>query len=151
MIGRPTSYTPEIADEICSQIVLGSSLRTICKAESMPCVATIFNWFRTQKGFLEQYEKAKESQADTLAEDILDIADDGVNDWMAKNAPDDPGYSYNGEHVQRSRLRVDARKWIASKLKPKKYGDRTTLAGDDNAPLSISIKKFVVEKAQNGS
>lgn len=125
--GRPSLYTPELADAICAEIVQGYSLRTICKAESMPCVATIFSWFRTKPEFLEQYEKAKEAQADMLAEDLLDIADDGTNDWMEKYDKDGAaiGYQINGEHIQRSRLRVDTRKWIASKLKAKKYGDST--------------------------
>jgi hypothetical protein len=74
VIGRPSKYTPELADAICAEIAMGYSLRTICKSESMPCVKTIFNWFRTQPDFLQQYEKAKETQADYLAEDLLDIA-----------------------------------------------------------------------------
>jgi len=107
----------------------------------MPCVATIFNWFRTEKGFLEQYEKAKEAQADTLAEELLDIADDGTNDWMEKTNKDGEniGWQLNGEHVQRSRLRVDTRKWVASKLKPKKYGDKLAhqVTGANGGPIQI--------------
>lgn len=141
-IGRPTHYTIELANAICEQIVLGYSLRTICKDESMPCVATIFNWLRKHKDFLEQYEKAKEEQADALAEEMLDIADDGSNDWMAKTGKDSEslGWQVNGEHVQRSRLRLDTRKWIASKLKPKKYGDSTQIkhADADGNKLSLS-------------
>lgn len=125
-LGRPSTFSQDLADRICGEIVQGHSLRTICKSEEMPCVATIFNWFRSQPKFLEQYEKSKEEQADALAEEMLDIADDGTNDWMER--VDDEGaivgYRINGEHVQRSRLRLDTRKWIASKLKPKKYGDR---------------------------
>jgi hypothetical protein len=109
----------------------------------MPCVATIFNWLRKHDDFLEQYERAKEIQADALAEDILDIADDGTNDWMAREDKDGKniGWQLNGEHVQRSRLRVDARKWIASKLKPKKYGDQVKVeaTGKDGAPLPPAV------------
>lgn len=141
--GRPTSYSPELADKICEEIVLGFSLRTICKKESMPCVSTIFNWLRTNESFLEQYEKAKESQADSLAEEILDIADDGTNDWMERQNKDGSTYiALNVEHVQRSRLRVDARKWIASKLKPKKYGDSAMvkIGGDGGDAIKIDNK-----------
>jgi hypothetical protein len=79
--------------------------------------------------FAEQYAHARDSQADTLADEILDIADDGSNDYMGDDE------TYNGDAVARSKLRVDARKWIASKLKPKKYGDKTLLGSDPENPL----------------
>ena len=103
----------------------------------MPCVTTVFSWLRKYPEFLKQYETAKEESADLHAEDILDIADDGSNDWMEVNDKDNVGYRANGEHIQRSRLRVDARKWVASKLKPKKYGDKvqTELTGADGKDL----------------
>jgi hypothetical protein len=125
-LGRPTIYNQELADAICSRIIEGYSLRTVCKADDMPDVTTILRWLREKPDFRLQYEKAKEEQADALAEEMLDIADDGTNDWMEKYGKDGEnlGYQVNGEHVQRSRLRLDTRKWIASKLKPKKYGDR---------------------------
>jgi hypothetical protein len=65
------------------------------------------------------------------------IADDGRNDWMARKDPSNPGYELNGEHVQRSRLRLDARKWLTSKILPKQYGDRTEVEayGKDGRPL----------------
>lgn len=148
-IGRPSDYSPELADKICEQIVLGYSLRTISKDESMPCVSTIFNWIRSKPEFLQQYEKAKAEQADALTEDMLDIADDGSNDWMIKTGKDAEsiGWQLNGEHVQRSRLRLDTRKWIASKLKPKKYGDRTILAGDPESPVNVitRIERTIVD------
>lgn len=108
----------------------------------MPCVATIFNWFRNYPEFLKQYEKAKEESADALAEEILDIADDGTNDWMIRQNKDgSESIVINAEHVQRSRLRVDSRKWIASKLKPKKYGDKTAVEHSGN----LSLDKLVTE------
>jgi len=135
--GRPSDFTQELADSICAQLALGDSLRTVCKAESMPCVTTVFSWLRKYPEFLKQYETAKEESADLHAEDMLDIADNGSNDWMAANDPENAGYRSNGEHIQRSRLRVDTRKWIASKLKPKKYGDRVQaeLTGADGKDL----------------
>jgi hypothetical protein len=138
-VGRPSDYSPELSDKICAAIASGLSLRTICKEESMPCVATIFNWIRRFPEFLEQYEKAKAEQADALAEEMLDIADDGTNDWMEAHDKDGNaiGWKVNGEHVQRSRLRLDTRKWLASKLKAKKYGDKLTqeLTGADGKDL----------------
>ena len=140
--GRPTKYSTELGNKICQEIVLGYSLRTICKEDEMPSVATIFNWFTAFPEFLEQYTRAKEAQADALVEEMLDIADDGSNDWMAKHGKDGAGtgFALNGENVHRSRLRIDTRKWTASKLKAKKYGDSTQLklADADGNKLSFS-------------
>ena len=138
-VGRPTLYTPELAAQICEQLSLGLSLRSVCRRDDMPCIATVFLWFQKHTEFSEQYDKAKEQSAEAHAEDMLDIADDGTNDWMDRNDPENPGYKFNGEHVQRSRLRVDTRKWIASKLKPKKYGDnsRTEHTGEGGGPILL--------------
>lgn len=90
----------------------------------MPAAANVFLWIQRHPEFREQYATAKAEAADAFAEEMLDIADEASNDWMKSNDPENPGYKLNGEHINRSRLRVDTRKWIASKLKPKKYGDR---------------------------
>lgn len=154
-VGRPSDFTPELGDKVCAEIVMGYSLRTICKNESMPCVATIFNWFRKYPQFLEQYEKAKEAQADMLAEELLDICDDGANDWMEKTGKEGEsiGWQLNGEHVQRSRLRVDTRKWIASKLKAKKYGDKIqqeVTITDSTVDETIKALEKKLEELSNG-
>jgi hypothetical protein len=121
--GRPSLYSKELASKICEEIAQGKSLRTICKADEMPAVATIFLWFQKHKEFVEQYDKAKQEQAVAMAEEILDIADDGTNDYYEN---DDGKVLLAAENIQRSRLRVDTRKWLLSKLVPKKYGDRVT-------------------------
>ncbi len=115
--GRPTDYSQELADSICAELAEGISLRTVCDPDSMPNKSTVFRWLRTQEGFSDQYARAKTDSADALLEDMLHIADDDKED------------------VQRSRLRVDVRKWAASKLKPKKYGDKTIHSGDPDNPL----------------
>ena len=84
-------------------------MRTVCANKAMPDRSTVFRWLAKYPEFRDQYARAKEESADALSEDILDIADDATED------------------VQRSRLRVDARKWLAAKMKPKKYGDRQTI------------------------
>lgn len=143
-VGRPSQYSQELSDRICAQIASGSSLRTICLAEDMPCVASIFNWLRTKPEFLEHYEKAKAEQADALAEEMLDIADDGSNDWMERHDKEGAaiGWVVNGEHVQRSRLRLDTRKWLASKLKAKKYGDKTAVEHSGTIGLSGILEEI---------
>ncbi len=124
--GRPESYSQSIADRICEQIATTQrSLRTICTDENMPSVQTVLKWLREDKnGFLAQYTRAKEEQADLLVEDMLDIADDGTNDYMTIEKGDKTYNVEDKEVTNRSKLRVETRKWIASKLKPKKYGDK---------------------------
>lgn len=125
-MGRPSDFTPEIANRICEELIEGASLRAICLADDMPNAATVCRWLGKHEDFREQYAHAREAQADTLTDEMLDIADDGSNDWMEKkNGQGDViGVEYNGDAVQRSRLRIDTRKWYASKLAPKKYGEK---------------------------
>lgn len=123
--GRPSGFTQEIADQICERIADGESLRMITGLESMPSRATVFRWLSENKKFQDQYAHARESQADTLFDEMLDIADDGSNDWMEIQRKDGSTEEVvNHEHIQRSRLRIDARKWMAGKLRPKKYGEK---------------------------
>lgn len=120
--GRPTKYTNEIADLICNKISTSNKgLHVLCKEdESLPHVATIYRWLNDKKDFCDKYARARGEQADLLADEIIEIADDTSNDTI--NTED--GEIPNTEWIQRSRLRVDARKWKASKLAPKKYGDK---------------------------
>lgn len=137
--GRPTLYTKDLSDAICARLAKGESMRSISRDADMPVTTTLFRWLRENPEFKQQYETAKEESADCLAEELVEIADDGRNDWIETNDPDNPGYKYNGEHVQRSRLRVDARKWIASKLKPKKYGEKISQEHIINGELKTTV------------
>lgn len=137
-IGRPTRYSKRLADKICALLAEGRSLRTVCRDPKMPGASTVFAWLRKYEDFQQQYARAKEEAADALVEEILDIADDGTNDWMKLNIKGREVTTLNKEHVQRSRLRIDTRKWIASKLKPKKYGEKLDLTTQgDKLPTPI--------------
>lgn len=123
--GRPSKYTKELADAICERLAMGESMRTVCIEETMPAMSTIFKWLRENDQFSEQYARAKQESADAMAEEILDIADNGTNDWETIELEN--GYEkevINHEVLARSRLRVDTRKWLMAKMKPKKYGDK---------------------------
>ncbi len=126
--GRPTSYTPELGDLICEGIANARSLASICNEnEDLPTARSVYTWLRSNEEFLLNYERSKEDQADYLAEEILEIADDSRNDFMDRldeNGEVSAATKLNSENIQRSRLRVDARKWIASKFKTKRYGDK---------------------------
>lgn len=137
--GRPTDYSDEIAAAICERIADGESLRSICDDEAMPARTTVFNWLGRYPEFVNQYAIARGEQADALFDEILDIADDGRNDWIEKRDADgnNIGWRENGEALRRSQLRVDTRKWMAGKLAPKKYGDKSALelTGKDGGPV----------------
>ena len=90
----------------------------------MPTVSTVCKWLVDFPTFSEQYARAREIQADTLFDEILDIADESTND---KTVNADGNEVVNHEAIQRARLRVDTRKWMAGKLKPKKYGEKQAI------------------------
>lgn len=117
-----TTYTDAIASAICERIGDGESLRSICASEDMPSKSTVFKWLAENKAFSDQYARARESQADSMADDIVSIADE----------PGDPNDK---------RVRIDARKWVASKLRAKVYGDKVTQehTGANGGPLNISV------------
>lgn len=122
-----SKYTQEIADKICSLVATTSkSMRTICKEVGID-YQTHLNWFRSHPEYFDQYARAKEDQSDLLIEEMIEIADDSTGDEMVTV---DGVVKMNSEYVQRSRIRIDTRKWIASKLKPKKYGDKLDLTSD---------------------
>lgn len=140
--GRPTDYTQDKADAICEQLAMGDSLRTVCKSDDMPTVKTVFNWLRKYPEFLQQYTRAKEESADAMADDILDIADDGTNDWTTRKNKDGSEYDVvDNDVIQRSRLRVETRKWLMAKMKPKKYGDKLDMTSDGEKLEGLVIIK----------
>lgn len=139
--GRPSIYTQELATAICAHIAEGKSLRIIGGMDSMPHQATIMAWLDgSRPEFSEQYARAREAQADKLAEEILAIADDGRSDTYLDAEGNE---KTDSEVIQRSKLRVEARKWLASKMAPKKYGDKMAIGGaDDLGPVQTVTKEM---------
>jgi hypothetical protein len=117
--GRPSGFSVELGDRICEALADGLSVRRIMRTESFS-MSMLFRWLRQFPDFREQYARARSDQAHALVMDALDIADDGGQDYVTE----DGEVRFNSEHVQRSRLRVDTRKWYASKVLPKIYGER---------------------------
>ncbi len=126
--GRPSLYTEALAAEICRRLAEGETLRSVCRDKAMPDKATILRWLADKKkaDFREQYVYAREMQADALFDEALEIADDASGDWTKDK---DGKKVLDHENIQRSRLRVDTRKWAAGKLAPKRYGDKLDLGG----------------------
>lgn len=140
--GRASDYTPEIAQAICMRIAEGESLRMICRDDSMPDKSTVLRWIGRHAEFRDQYAQAKELGVEAIAEELFEIADDGTNDWMEMTDSEGNAYGYkvNGEHIQRSKLRIDTRKWYLSKILPKKYGDRI------QQDLTVDMKEGLAER-----
>lgn len=146
-LGRPTSYTDEIGLEICERLANGESLRSICLDSHLPHKATVFRWLLSDNdlhdNFRDQYALAREIQYQSMADDLLDIADDGSNDWMDNNNPESPGYVINGEALGRSRLRVDTRKWFMSKVLPK-FKDKEPEGG--NSDIAAILAQLIASR-----
>ena len=140
-LGAPSTYTPELAAAICEHIAAGKSLRTIAALDGMPAQSTIMVWLDGKHpDFTEQYARAREAQADKLAEEILAIADDGRSDTYLDAEGNE---KTDNEAIQRSKLRVDTRKWLASKMAPKKYGDKVAIGGaDDLGPVQTVTREM---------
>lgn len=129
-MGRSSDYSQEVVEAICRRLIEGESLRTICKDDEMPATSTVCLWLTQHAEFAEQYARAREAQADALADEILDIANTPQIGIIRKIKED--GVEITEEDMLgHRRLQVDARKWLASKLQPKKYGEKldTTLKG----------------------
>ncbi len=134
--GRPSKYTPKLAARICERIADGEPLRSVCRDAAMPDKSTVLRWLGNDESaeFRDQYAYAREMQADGLFDEALEIADDVSVDWTEDK---DGKKVFDHEHVQRSRLRVDTRKWAAGKLAPKVYGDKMQHTGDGGGPIRV--------------
>lgn len=121
--GRPTDYTLELAKEICDAVASSNvGIKKLCKERKhWPSHDTIYRWISCHKEFSDLYARAKRLQIEVIVDEILDIADDTSNDNFIN---EDCKLIINHEHIHRSRLRIDTRKWLASKLVPKVYGDK---------------------------
>lgn len=129
-VGRPSSFTKEMGDLICDRMETGESLRSICKDDDFPHLGQVIKWLASNANieFRLQYAHSRQVGLEVMADEVLNIADQEPVK-TADGKIDNAG-------VQHQRLRVDTRKWILSKQLPKVYGDRTILAGDEDAPLN---------------
>lgn len=129
---RPSDFTQELADHICERLSEGESLRSICNDMDSPGKTTVFRWLATNKEFRDQYARARECQADAIADEILNIADEA-------------------EDAGKARVQIDARKWLAGKLRPKVYGDKVSqeITGADGGPVQITRIELVAARVNS--
>lgn len=130
-MARLSSYTPEIADKICEGIAQGKSLVRVCNELDVE-YGTVYGWLHKYPDFMNNYTHAREAQADYLADGVLDIADDST-----LQADD-------------RRVKIDARKWYAGKLKPKKYGEKIGIGGaEDLTAIRVEHKVLTSEQSED--
>ena len=139
---RVIPYTPELGEEICQRIANGASGVQICKDPDMPDWPTIARWVKQRKDFAEAYREARELQAQYWADSIIDIADDATNDYMNRQRRDGAMERvFDRESFERSRLRVQGRQWMVSRLLRQVYGDRIGVTGGDGeSPVGIKVE-----------
>ena len=110
--GRPSTYTSSMAEQICERIAEGEPLTRICKDRQIPAYRTVLGWRAANKEFQQMYARARQDAADTLADQIRELAGRVERGELEPNA---------------GRIVIDTLKWVASKLKPREYGDRAQL------------------------
>lgn len=142
-MGRPTRYTEKLGTEICIRLSEGESLRCICEDEHMPAASTVCLWvIDNREGFAERYARARELQYLGMADELLDIADDGKNDWITRKSKSGEEFEvFNKEAAERSKLRVETRKWVLAKVMPKVYGDKVTNEITGNLALTNAVDR----------
>jgi hypothetical protein len=139
--GRPSTYTVELAREICERLSLGEVLNQICRDEHMPSRPTVMAWLRAHPEFDAEYIRAREQMMDIWAEEVVEISEDGTNDWMEREIAAGRVVTVtNAEATARSKLRVDSRKWLLSKLRPETYGDSQRI--DLKGKISLTEKEI---------
>lgn len=140
MKGRPTKYSEELADKICD-LISNSNRGLAFHCENLNIApSSVFKWLAEHKEFSDKYARARETQAEYLADEILEIADDGSKDTKTIKKGNEFVEVENTEWTNRSKLRVDARKWVASKLKPKKYGDKLDMTTDGEKINNVKVE-----------
>lgn len=139
--GRPSDYTIWKARAVCMRLTMGESLRKICARKGYPSRHAIFRWITSNPQFRDQYAQARELQQEVFYDEIFEIADDGGNDYIET----EQGAKLNSEHVQRSRLRIDTRKWVMERMAAKKYGAKQTL-DHQSSDNSMSPKAYTPEQ-----
>jgi len=128
---RP-QYDQSTRDKICELLMLGNTLTKIVKMEGMPTYRTVIQWLQTDEQFKKDYEYARDVQYDKMSDDILDIADNGQDDV------DPTTGKSNWENVNRSRLKVESRKWLLAHMRPGRFGEKQQITADIKSTKVIS-------------
>jgi hypothetical protein len=128
--GRPSTYTEELAAEICARLSKGEPLAQICRDEHMPAVRTVSDWKTAHETFSADFGRARDDGYDVIAAECLDIADETSNDTLYTEHGDRP----NTEWISRSKLRIETRLKLLAKWDPRRYGEKLAIGGASDLP-----------------
>ena len=126
-MGRHSEYTEKVALQLCELIAGGLALKDVCEIEGMPARTTAYKWLADNEDFAIMYTRAREERAELIADEVITIAD---------TEPD----------PHKARVRIDARKWWAAKVNPKKYGDKMQVGGDADNPIKHAVELTKIER-----
>lgn len=140
--GRPSDYTVQKAVKICELIANGKTIKQISMMDGMPHPSNVYRWLAKHEEFREMYARAKEQQIEVLVDEMIAIADDCRRDVEVRIDKNGNEYEVtNNEVVQRAKLMIDTRKWLAAKLMPRKYGDRQTIEHEGNITIDAVLQR----------
>lgn len=151
-MGRTQQYHQKDHEQaIIDWISEGKTLRDYCRQEGSPSFYVVYNWLNADDNFAQRFARAREIGHDVIAEEALAIADDASNDWMEQLDSDDQpvGWKLNGDHVQRSKLRIETRLKLLAKWNPKRYGDKLELGSDPEKPIITEIRRRIIKPDDN--
>ncbi len=125
IMGRPVKWPKDhpVFMEIVGRVTAGKSLSTVLRDKEMPEWVTFYRMLEQDPKLRQAYDKAIQDRADRMADEILELSDEAMPDGLEG--------AMASAWVQQKRMQVDARKWIASKLKPRTYGDRIDVSVTD--------------------
>lgn len=148
-MGRPSTFTQEVADAICERLAEGEPLRQICRDEDMPAWRTVYDWKDADDAFSARIACAREAGHDAIANDCLEIADETGQDTIYG----ENGARANTEWISRSKLRIETRLKLLSKWDPKRYGDKVQNehSGPDGGPVQIARIERVIVRPPNSN
>jgi hypothetical protein len=138
-MGRHSTFTKEIADEICDRISSGEPLAQICRDEYMPALRTVYDWQVADEEFSAGIARAREAGFDQIAMDALHIADDNGRDTRLIGPEGAEREAPDHEWISRSKLRVETRLKLLAKWDPKRYGERQLVGSDPDNPLPAGV------------
>lgn len=138
MTGRPTDFTEDKAAAILAMMVEGLSIKKICEHEDMPDPRTIYRWLSKYETFRQNYARAQQDRTTVFAEELLEISDQY----------DKSEEVLNPDLIQRAKLKIDTRKWLMSKLDPKRYGDKVETVHSGEVEIKQITRRIVDPKAE---
>lgn len=146
--GRPSTYTDEIAEEICERLAGGESVLAMCREDHMPPQSVIFQWLHKHKEFAEKYALARESWAQFEFERMMEIADTPLQGEKIETSSDGKTKVITGDMTEHRRLQVDTRKWALARMNGRRFGDRTAHehSGPGGEALEIIVTRVGEKK-----